>query len=224
MKQVIRIAAFTALSLTGLGAQAQFDRLHGDTISVGATGPFSKDLTSSPTSGMFNVTRTGGGGALNETVSNHQQFTTNSVGFLTSLQFHPKPWAGIEMNYGYSRYSEVFAYNYSSTTAVQRTHIATDAHEATAAYQFRPRHIPFQPFVNIGGGAIDFVPGNVDSQWRGAGLLETGFDIPTRNKHIGFRVEGRSLFYRAPNFDTPSVSTRTWRATVEPSISTYYQF
>ena len=91
-------------------------------------------------------------------------------------------------------------------------------------YQFHPKHIPFQPFVNIGGGALDFAPNTGQYQWRTAGLLEMGFDLPTHSKHIGFRIAGRSLYYRAPNFNTAAISTREWRVTEEPSVSTYYRF
>ena len=205
-----------------LGASGQFYKLHGGSLSVGATGNFNTTLTSNPTSGSFSVPQTGGG-VLTTTVSNQQQFTTLSTGFLTSLQFHPVSWAGLEFNYGFNHYSERYAFNYATTTAQQLLNVPVDSHEATAAYQFHPRHIPFQPFVNVGGGAIDFAPSVASNQWRGAGLLETGFDIPA-SKHIGFRIEGRALFYRAPNFYNSAVGTRTWRVTPQPSVSTYYRF
>ena len=211
------------VALASVSAHAQFYKLHGVTVLVGATGPFDTQLSSNPSSGSYQVSGSNGG-VLNETVSNQQQFTTNSVGLVTSLQFHPRPWAGIEVNYGYRTYSEIYQFNYSSTTIPQTSRVRTSSHEATGAYEFHPRHIPFQPFVNVGGGAIDFVPKYGQNQWRGAGLLEAGFDIPTHNPHFGFRVEGRSLFYRAPNFNTPAVSTSSWRATDEASVGTFYRF
>ncbi len=210
--------AFAAAS-----AHGQFQGLKGASISVGAMSPFDRSLESNPTSGSY-VIASPSGGVINTTVSGQRQFTTDSVGFLTSLQFHPRPWAGVELNYSYSHYSERYAFNYSAATTAQTASAPTVAHEATAAYEFHPRHIPFQPFVNVGGGSIDFVPLSGPNQWRGAGLLEAGFDIPTHNPHFGFRIEGRSLYYRAPNFNNRAISTRTWRATVEPAVSTYYRF
>ena len=212
-----------SLTLAAVSAQGQFYKLNGATVSVGAMSPFDRSLQSNPNSGSF-VIPTPTGGVISTTVSGQQQFTTDSVGFLTSLQFHPRPWAGIEMNYSYSHYSERYAFNYSAATTSQTVSVPTVAHEATAAYEFHPRHIPFQPFVNVGGGSIDFVPSSGLNQWRGAGLLEAGFDLPTHNPHFGFRIEGRSLYYRAPNFNTPAISTRSWRVDVEPAISTYYRF
>jgi hypothetical protein len=121
----------------------------------------------------------------------------------------------VEVNYGFTHYSELYNFNESSVTAGQQIRVPTDQHEATAAYVFHPRHIPFQPFVNIGGGALDFAPASTTNQWRAAGLLEAGFDIPTRNKHLAFRMEGRTLVYRAPNFNT---------SLEEPSLSAVYRF
>ena len=223
MKSAIHKLIPVLLSLAAVSAHGQFYRLHGAAISVGATGPEDISLTSNPTSGPF-VVNSNSGGVLNETVSNQIQQTTDHVGFLTSLQFHPKPWAGVELNYAFRTYSEVYAFNYSSTPAQQIVHVSTASHEATGAYEFHPPHIPLQPFVNVGGGAIDFIPRSGNNQWRGAGLLETGLDIPTHNKHFGFRIEARSLYYRAPNFNNPAIGTRTWRATVEPAISSFYRF
>ena len=100
----------------------------------------------------------------------------------------------------------------------------TDQHELTAAYLIHPKHIPFQPFIGIGGGSIDFSPSNASNQWRGAGLLESGFDMRTHNPHLSFRIEGRSLYYRSPNFYQPAISTRSWRVTEQPTISAHYAF
>jgi hypothetical protein len=221
--QSARYAMPLTLALCAASAHGQFYKLHGAAISVGATSPFTRTLETNPSSGSY-IISTPSGGVIGTTVSNQQQSTTDSVGFLSSLQFHPKPWAGIEMNYGYTHYSERYHFNYSAATTAQVVNVPTTGHEATAAYEFHPPHIPFQPFVNIGGGAIDFLPRTGENQWRGAGLLEAGFDLPTHNKHFGFRVEGRSLYYRAPNFNNPAISTRAWRATVEPSVSTFYRF
>lgn len=219
-------AALIAAALTAHAQDVQhphYFHTHGASLSVGGTGQFSTILEQSPSSGAYNVT--GPGGALVPiNVTNEQQYTTISTGFLTSLAYHPAPWAGVEFNYGFTHYSERYGYNYSGVTATQTTRIPTDWHEATSAYQFHPKHIPFQPFVNIGGGAIDFAPRNASNQWRGAGLLEAGFDLPVHYSHIGFRIEGRSLYYRSPNFYQPIISTRSWRVTTQPSISAFYRF
>lgn len=106
----------------------------------------------------------------------------------------------------------------------QRLVMPVTANEATAAYVFHPKHIPLQPFVNLGGGAISFIPQSASNQWRAAGLVEAGLDLPTENKHLAIRIEGRSLVYRAPNFNQPAISTRSWRVTDEPAAGVVYRF
>ncbi len=231
MAHTLRRMLPIVLALTAASAHAQYWKQHGLSISVGGDGQFTKSLTTNPnTGGVYNFPNSLGT-PTPVAVNNQRQYTTDSAGFIASIAFHPKPWAGIEMNYDFTHYQERFAYSFASTgnttvtnTSIQQLRVRTDVHEATAAYQFHPKHIPFQPFVNIGGGALDFTPSNESNQWRGAGLLEIGSDIPTRVKHVGFRIEGRSLYYRAPNFYQPAFSTRGWRATVEPSASVYYKF
>jgi|GEM_PF-2432153 len=234
MIHCIRRTLPLALALTAMTApfaQAQYFQARGFSVSVGATGQFSTLLETNPASSVSTTTNVQGTPEAVR-VSNQQQYTTMSAGFLTSTEFHPRPWAGLEFNYGYTHYQERYGYSLGSSgsttilnpSAVYQKRITTDMHEATGAYQFHPKHIPFQPFVNIGGGAVDFAPRQGYNQWRGAGLLEAGFDLPVHLSHVGFRVEGRTLYYRSPNFYQPSLSTRSWRVTEEPSLSAYYRF
>jgi hypothetical protein len=214
------------LVMGATGANAQFYKLHGASVSVGATGNYVQTLTDSPLPVTFSSVTPSGGAATN-TIFNQQQNNTSSLGFLTSLQFHPVPWAGLEVNYGYQHYTERYNYNVASTPGRFGTRVPVTTHEATAAYQFHPKHIPLQPFVNIGGGAIDFVPTQSGpNQWRGAGLLETGLDIamPATQRRLALRIQGRGLFYRAPNFYNSALSTRSWRVSAEPSASFVYRF
>ena len=223
MKSSLKYMLPLALAIAPSIAHGQFlKRLDNGSISVGATGQFSTDMTDDRRFGTVSVPSAAG--TLSEITSSPQQYTTDSVGFLTSFQFHPVSFAGLELNYGFTHYSERYTFNYSSSPATQSVSVPTDMHEFTAAYQFHPRYIPLKPFVNVGGGALDFTPSTASNQFRGAGLFEVGLDLPTHSRHIGFRVEGRGLFYRAPNFYQPVIGTRMWRATEEPSFSTYYKF
>lgn len=230
MKLSLRYAIPVLTLLAVSQAPAQFNnyaKQHGLSVSVGATGNFVTPLTTNPSTTIFNSV-VPPGITLTNTISNQQQYITSSLGFLTSVQFHPVAWAGIEMNYGYQHYSERFGYNLASTPTTQVASVPTTTHEATAAYQFHPKHIPFQPFVNVGGGAIDFVPtnGGGSNQWRAAGLVETGFEIamPRTQRKLALRLQGRGLFYRAPNFNNALLSTRSWRVSSEPSASFVYRF
>lgn len=210
-------------------AGAQFykstaDRLHLGSVSVGATGQFSTLLTQNPSGGTAFYT-VGNNTALNPTaVSNQQQYTTNSLGFLATFGLQPVKGAGFELNYGYTHYSERYSFSYAIAPGTRQASVPTDQHEFTGVYMVRPKHIPFQPFFGVGGGAIDFAPSNASNQWRGAGLLEAGFNIRTRDPHLSFRLEGRSLYYRSPNYYQPAISTRSWRVTEQPTISAFYSF
>jgi hypothetical protein len=230
LKRVLPALPVLAVFLSAQ-AHAQFEswnhyaKDHGASISVGATGNYLYSLSSNPT--PQTLTTVTNGVSQTATFSNQRQEISQSTGFLTSLQFHPVPWAGIEVNYGYQHYSEYFLYNLSTTPAQQATRVKTTSHEATAAYQFHAKRIPLQPFLNIGGGAIDFVPtSGGPNQWRGVGLAETGFEVsmPYTQRHLGLRLQGRGLFYRAPNFNSAQLSSRGWRVSAEPSASFVYRF
>ena len=214
------------LFLIAFSAHAQYLKNHKATLSVGGTGQFTTilndDAEDVPAAAPLPVA-----GTYAVTVSNQKQYTTDSAGFLTSLQLQPAAWAGVEFNYGFTHYQERYTFNYINTatpTAQQQVRVPTDQHEATAAYLFHPKHIPFQPFLGIGGGAIDFAPTFGPNQWRETGLVEVGFDMPVHWSHIGFRVEGRSLIYRSPNFRQPAIATHSWRATTQPALSAFYRF
>lgn len=208
MFQVLRSTLPLALVLTAVSAQAQFYKLHNADVAVGGIGQFTTPLSSDGyTVNGFN-----------------QQFTSDSAGALVSFRDHPVAWAGVEVNYSFTRFSQDYLYFKPGSPDVNSYKQPGDVHETTAAYMFHPHFRHLQPFVNVGGGALDFVPDGVYHQWRGAGLLETGLDIPTSNKHFGFRVQGRTLYYRAPNFGNPTISTRSWVVTEEPSLSAYLRF
>lgn len=221
MIHLLRRTVPVLLALSAVSAQAQYLKTHGATLSVGGTGQFSTILEQSNVPVTVNVNPNG---SSTTTASNQQQFTTWSAGFLTSLQFHPVSWAGVALNYGFNHYQERYQYTYTNTGSTGSTQVPTDVHEFTGGYLFHPKRIPFQPYVEIGGGALDFTPSTTSSQIRGTGLLEAGFDLPVKSEHFGFRVSGRTLIYRAPNFYQPAISTRAWRSTEEPAISAFYRF
>ena len=188
-----------ALLFAATTAQAQFYKIHNGDIGGGALGQFTTPLTSNYTG----VT----------------QSTRDSFGGYFTIRDHPVSWAGIEVNYGYTRFSEI--YNASTYSANPKTNM----HEATAAYLFHPHFRKLQPFVSVGGGYIDFVPvTSGQNQWRGTGLLEVGFDLPTSNPHFGFRVQGRDLIYRAPNFQQANLGSKTWVNTEEPTFGVWLRY
>jgi hypothetical protein len=202
MKCVLNLCLAAAATTV---AQAQIYKLHNADVGVAATGQFTTTLTSN---GLVD------------------QNTTMSPGLVFTLRDHPVAWAGVEFNYGFTRYSQRYTYTASAggVTGTGQISDSNSVHEATAAYLFHPHFRHLQPFVGIGGGALDFMPTQGPNQWRGAGLLEAGLDIPTRNPHFGFRVQGRSLYYRAPNFNIAGGSSQSWVVTTQPSGGVYIRF
>ena len=197
-----RVTSLCLFASSALAAHAQFYKIHNGDLGVNAEGVYgSRNLESNSS----NVLR-----------------TTDTTGFLFSFKEHPVKWAGVEFNYGYAKYSNRYTYTQGANTLTAG--IQATRHEATGAYLFHPHIKHLQPFVGVGGGALDFVPSAGYNQWRGAGLLEAGLDIPTANPHLGFRVQGRALFYREPNFYVPAIATRSWTVTPEPTAGVYYRF
>ena len=193
------LTSLCAFFLAATAAQAQFYKIHNGDIGGGALGQFTTPLTS--------------------TYTGVTQSTRDSFGGYFTIRDHPVSWAGIEVNYGYTRFSEL----YSATT--YSANPKTNMHEATAAYLFHPHFRKLQPFISIGGGYIDFLPANTgQNQWRGTGLVEAGFDIPTSNPHFGFRVQGRDLIYRAPNFQQATLGSKTWVNTEEPTFGVWLRY
>ncbi len=201
MNRCIRIlAGACALAFAAVSAQAQYLKLHNTDIGGGAIGQFTTPLPAGNSSDV-------------------SQYTQDSLGAMFTVRTHPVAWAGLEFNYAWNRYTQYY------TGPGYTARVKNNTHEATSAYLFHPHFRHLQPFVAVGGGYIDFIPnGAGQNQWRGTGLLEAGLDVPTRNPHLGFRLQGRELVYRNTNFYQPDLSSRRWVATSEPSAGVWYRF
>jgi hypothetical protein len=181
---------------------AQVYNLRGTDVALSGTGQFTSTITSA------------------EAPLPHQA-TTNSLGFLLTFRDHPLTKVDVEVNYQYSAFSEIFQ---SSTGAFGPYHVPIAFHEFTAAYVIRSHRreaSPFRPlfFLGIGGGEIYFNPSsNLNTQLRPTALADIGVDIPTRNPHLTYRIQGHSLYYQAPDFHQASFAGSRWNATIEPAI------
>jgi hypothetical protein len=197
-------------------ATGPFYKFHNADVGVAATGQFTTSITSQNIGGAGEVLP--------------HQATSDSPGVLFTLRDHPFAWAGVEFNYQYSKFSERYfrapraqglVYNPTLNTPVN---VTTSFHEATAAYLFHVKLHKLQPYVGIGGGGLDFVPTMVDrNQWRLAGLVDLGLDMPTHSR-LGFRLGARDLFYRAPNYYDSSLASSRWVSTEEPYGGVYVKF
>jgi hypothetical protein len=193
--------------LCAAGAQAQMYKFHQADVGVAAAGQFTTSITSQTN------------GSAGEPLT--QESTTDSPGVLFTVRDHPVSWAGVELNYQYTKLSERFR---SPVGGFGPVFLPTSFHEASAAYLFHVNLHVVKPYVGIGGGAIDFVPTTEGAnQWRGTGLFDTGVDLQTHSS-LGFRFGGRGLFYRAPNFYNSTLASSRWVATEEPYGGVYVKF
>jgi hypothetical protein len=149
--------------------------------------------------------------------------TTESVGALASFRQPYRPWAGYEVNYGFTRFSE--SYNKGQIARVQ-----DDVNEFTAAYLLQsPVVHDVQPFFAIGGGVMVFAPTPSGGGGRSPQLLPTflyalGLNVPLLSDRLGVRVQYRALKYKTPSFNSTLLDSHTLRTTMEPSFGVYYRF
>lgn len=212
MKTILKMSCMgvmaAAVSLMSTGAQAQWlgNTLNKGNIGVAATGQFTTSLTDQ------NV------GTYGELLPH--QATTDSPGVLVTARLHPVSWAGVEVNYQYTKLQErYFAYQGPATAF-----LPTNVHEATAAYLFHLKFHRVQPYVGIGGGYTDFTLTdgyrNSNNQWRGTGLVDVGWDMQTHSR-LGFRLGARDMIYRAPDYQNAGLSSSRWVSTEEPYGGVY---
>jgi hypothetical protein len=210
-------AAAASYGQATAGKGGMFAKLGVSDVGVAAAGQFTTSITSQTIGGAGEVLP--------------HQATTDSPGVLFTIRLQPKPWAGLEFNYQYSKFSERFfrapraqgpVYVPNLNTPVN---VTTSFHEATGAYVFHLKpHKRVSPYVAVGGGYLDFVPTMVDkNQWRGSGLVDIGFNMQTDSR-LGFRIGARDLIYRAPNYFDASLSSSRWVSTEEPYAGVYVKF
>ena len=151
---------------------------------------------------------------------------TGSGGGMVSYQFSPRWWAGYEVNYGYTKYSNV--YNKGAYR------VDASANEITAGYIIKPRsYRGVHPFISFAGGAMIFSPSNYGGILVTSGtpatqtlpLFVLGIGVEHNfGEHFGFRVQYRDDMYKAPNFKLVPLNTHGLRNSNEPAVGVYYRF
>jgi opacity protein-like surface antigen len=140
------------------------------------------------------------------------QSATNSGGILGSYRWFFNPHHGVELNYGYSRSTQIYG------LADGPAGLNSNSHEATAAYVFRFPVKRITPFVLAGGGALVFDPRNVagaSAQSRAAFLYGGGADINLTHR-LFFRAGYRGLVYNSPTFDVTNLNADRVTHRAEP--------
>ncbi|HEX4001188.1 MAG TPA: outer membrane beta-barrel protein [Candidatus Acidoferrales bacterium] len=150
---------------------------------------------------------------------------SDTSGFLANYRYRFSRWGAIEVNYGYSRFSQHY------TPAITTTQANVD--ELTLAYVNtlgRPANNRLGPFVEAGTGALIFSPVSAGStvgairQSRAVFLFGGGIDWHAV-QHISLRLGFRGLVYQAPDFLIAGQQTTNAVTTMaEPYVGVVFRF
>ncbi len=172
-------------------------------------------------SGMAVLTKDSSGNGIDQAV-------TNSGGILGSFRFKVRNHSELELNYGYTRNSQIYTNGTAFTFQEQQANV----HELTAAYVYQfNRRKKLNPFVLGGGGFLLFHPMTVsthslvDPQNDTEGTFLYGVGANYRlTDALGLRFQFRGLIYKAPDFGVAAASTGAWALTGEPSVGITLRF
>jgi opacity protein-like surface antigen len=151
------------------------------------------------------------------------QTSTDSGGVLFTYRYFFTDHHGVELNYGYSRFSQQFSALNSSTPFQGTVGVPADTHEATASYVFRfgIGH-RLTPFLSAGTGALVFSPNSFNLAGVNGSRFATpdfvygaGADIAL-SKRISFRLGYRGHVFEAPDFGVPGLNTGSVTHMAEP--------
>jgi hypothetical protein len=154
--------------------------------------------------------------------------TTESGGGLISFRQPWRPWAGYEVNVGYTKFYESYNKN-----VVKVENNVTDF---SVSYLLQsPAYHGVEAYLALGGGIIVFSPiaGTVTN------VNQPGTSLPSQllpeftwkfglnyslYKRIGVQGGLRGLKYKTPDFHQFAIDTKTLRTTLEPNIGVFYRF
>jgi len=151
------------------------------------------------------------------------QYASNTFGALGTLRYIARPYIGLELNYGYARYTE----NYT-TSPYQ---IQTKATEYTLGYVVTPRRtlLGLKPFVAAGAGSIAFKPTpkggqGAPEQARAVYYYHLGVQQDYLDGHFGLRAGFRQIFYLDPDFGQNYLTILKHASTYEPQVGFYLRY
>ena len=155
-----------------------------------------------------------------------QKNTTTTLGLLASYRYMLTPRSALELNYGYAQNTQkyaVFGKNNGGIHTLQQ--------EFSGAYVYNLNFRNFNPFAEVGVGAIIFHPLLDEGTYQldakqstnigalfGAGLayeISPSFDI---------RAEYRGFLVKTPNFGLDTFKTNRYEVVSTPSIGIAYHF
>jgi len=155
---------------------------------------------------------------------------TKSGGALFSFRHFPHKHNGLEINYAYTKNSQI----YTTLAGAPVTRVQAGIHELSGAYVYHITSGPVQPFALAGGGLLMFRPTDdaikaadptISGQTKAAFLYGVGIDVRVA-KNLAVRAQYRGLIYQAPDFygDNLALHTSAVMQTAEPSVGLVYRF
>lgn len=165
--------------------------------------------------GLYQFTSTASGNGITDTAS-------KSAGGAASFRHSYHWWLGYEGGYEYSRYTEFYT--------GQPFGYQHNMHEFSGSYYVHGHSVMgVQPFALAGVSAILFSPTlnggqNVAWQARPGANFGAGVNVPMLTSYFGLRFEYHGVYYKAPDFGLPQLTTNAWRLTSEPMAGVYIRF
>jgi len=154
--------------------------------------------------------------------------TTTTGGILASYRYLLTPRSGLELNYGFAQNSEKYV-----TSFIPNGRIHTRNQEVTGAYVYNMTFRNFNPFAEVGVGALIFSPikdygtNNLDAkQNTNIGALFCAGVAYEISPSFDIRAEYRGFLVKAPDFGLTNSDFKTNRYEVvsTPAIGIAYHF
>jgi hypothetical protein len=165
------------------------------------------------------------------------QKPSTTLGALVTVRYTKSPLVGIELNYGYARYTQNFSVPAGQVSPLTGQPIdtpivggaQTNASEYTLGYiAHTPKVLGIGTFVSAGAGATAFraTPGGgqgLPTQARATYYYDAGFESSI-SSHFGIRAQFRQVFFLAPDFGQNYLTIKQRQITTEPGIGFYIHF
>jgi hypothetical protein len=165
--------------------------------------------------GFAQFTSTASGNGITDTA-------TKAGGGGAALRHSYHWWLGYEAGYQYTRFTEKYT---GQILGYQH-----NQHELSGSYLVHgAKAFGVEPFATAGLSAVIFSPslnGGQNVPWQGRPGINfgAGINYPLATGHFGLRLQYRGVYYKAPDFGRPALTTNAWRLTSEPMVGVYVRF
>jgi hypothetical protein len=152
---------------------------------------------------------------------------SNTAGALITLRYTKSPYVGLEFNYSYARYTDLFTpFGSQPNGGVQQ-----NASEYTFGYvvHAKKQYFGLTPFASGGAGTTVFRPTprgglGLPEQARATYFASVGVETTVLSPHFGVRAQYRQLFFKAPDFETNYLRIEQHTSSYEPGLGFFLRF